>query len=183
MKKIGSVLCLSVLLLFLIVSNVNSSSECVKNDEGSVLWNPCNIIIDKELYKIEIEPVPIKSGEGWGPKLLKLKLLNKKSKDFKILWTMSNYLKDGKVNGIFCEYKGKTKSLEIESIRSGESLERIISPENLSILHLSTLTFFRTGSWWYYNELPIGKNGIVIKMKIDGEEYSERGEFDFTLKE
>ncbi len=181
MKKISSVIFLFFLFSLLFVSY--GLSECVKNNEGSVLWNPCSIAIDKELYKIEIEPIPIPYSEGWGPKLLKFKLLNKKSKDFKILWTVTNYVKNGKVDGIFCEYKGKTKSFEDESVPSGQSIEKTISPENLSRLDLSTLNFFRRGSWWFYNELPIGKNGIMIKMIIDGKEYTENGEFDFTLKE
>ncbi|MFA5196303.1 MAG: hypothetical protein WC401_10950 [Bacteroidales bacterium] len=183
MKKIISVISLSFLVLFLLVSNVIGSSDSVINYSGSVLWNPSKIIIDKELYKIELEPIPIQNNEGWGPKFLKFKLLNKKSKEFKILWTVTNYLKDGKVDGIFCEYKGKTKSFEDESIPSGQSTEKTIAPENLSRLDLSTLNFFRRGSWWYYNELPIGKNGIMIKMMIDEKEYTENSEFDFTLKE
>lgn len=166
-----------IFIMFIFVNPVLSG------ESGSVLWNPNNIKIDKKLYKIEIEPVPIQNNEGWGPKFLKLKLLNKKSKDFKILWPMTNYVKNGKIDGIFCEYKGKNKSFENESIPSGQSTERTIAPENLSRIHLSTLTFFSTGSWWYYNELPIGKNGIMIKMMIDGEEYTEYGEFYFTLKE
>jgi hypothetical protein len=183
MKKISSVISLSFLVLFLFVSHVYSSSNSVINYGDSVLWKPSKIIIDKELYRIAIEPIPIQNNEAWGPKFLKFKLLNKKSKDFEILWGKTNYLKNGIVDGIFCEYKGKTKSFEKEIIPSGQSTERTISPENLSGVHLSVFQFFKTRSWWHYSELPVGKNGMMIKMMIDGKEYTENAEFDFTLNE
>lgn len=164
---------------FIIFALVNPALS--DDDYQAVLINPPKITIDKELYKIEIEPISILYSEGWGPKSFKLVVSNLKSKNFEISWDATYYLKNGKVDGIFCEYKGKTQ-LKTESIPSAQSIERNIAPENLSKTHLTPHQFFKTGSWWYHKELPVGRNGIMIKMMIEGKEYTESAEFDFITK-
>ena len=46
------------------------------DDRQPVLCTPEQIIIEKDLYRIDIEPIRIPYAEGWGPKSFKIRILS-----------------------------------------------------------------------------------------------------------
>ncbi len=166
------------LLIFLSLCIIN---PVFSDDSQTVFCKPDKIVIDKESYTIEVEPIQIPFSEGWGPKYFRLKISNKHSKSIDILWKSTYYLRNSKVGGIFCVYKEKTP-LEKETVLPEQSIERNIAPENLLGVSIIPMNFFKTGSWQYHSEFPIGKNGIMLNMLIDGQKNVEQAEIDFVLR-
>lgn len=150
-------------------------------DYQAVKLHPEKIIIEKERYHIEVEPIRIPYSEGWGPKAFKVRILNRHTSDLTILWKETTYLTNGKVDGVFCTY-GDKKEIETEVVLPGKSIERDVSPAHLLGTTLNLNVFFSTGSWRYHSEFPIGMNGISLSILIDNERLNEQGNIDFILK-
>ena len=169
------------LLYAIIIISLSIVNPVLGSDDSAVLCKPDKIVIDKELYKIEVEPIQIPWRDGWGPKSFRLKIFNKNTNNINILWDSTYYLRDGKVDGIFCEFKGKTLR-ESETILPEQSIERNIAPENLARFDYTFGTLFRTGNTFFNREFPLGRNGIMLNMIIDDKKNVEQAEIDFIRK-
>lgn len=165
----------AILFLFSIVN----TAFC--DDSEAIFWKPEKVVINNELYNMEMEPIRIPYQEGWGPKAFKVKILNKHSKDIEILWKDTCFLINGKLEGVFYTYKDK-KKLNNETIPPQQSIERNIAPAYLLRLDMRPIHFFSSGSWQFHTEFPVGKNGMLLYLLIDNKRIAEQVEIDFILK-
>lgn len=164
--------------LILLIVFLLSIPFIAMSEDYAIIAKPDPLLINNNFYEITVGTVRSPYSEGFGVEAFKVKITNKHLKNIEILWDETNFLRDGKLEGVFYKYKSKNV-IKNEAIAPGQSIEIDASPAYLLRLDYRPVFYFLRGSWQYHTDFPLGKNGISFQILVDGKKINERAELVF----
>ncbi len=124
--------------------------------------------VENSQYSISLIPVIAGKSFRSEPNAFHIVLMNKTNKDIELVWDETVYITRGGTRGLFMQegdrFADASGHKPNDIIFSGTALDKTIWP--------CALTEF-SRSWWN-NPMPIGENGAVVTLIVDGEKKRER---------